>query len=248
MLHDLIKFNQNEFTVLIDKRLIPIYERSFSNIEFLPKNTEKFIKQFDYKILSGNLGVFFRNSIDDFRSDSSYLVPDKEKTKKIKSMINSTDKKICGISWRSQNEKIGHNKSLTLEKLKPLLTQQNIQFVDLQYGDNEEEKRALKNNFGIDIKSIKEIDNYDDIDGLISLIDACDFVVSASNVTAHLAGSINKETYLALPYAQGKIWYWHHEDKRSLWYTSITQYRQDFSGNWDSAIDKILKDIMEKYF
>ena len=52
---------------------------------------------------------------------------------------------------------------------------------------------------------LEEIDNFNDIDGLASLIDACDFVVSVSNTTVHIAGAIGKKTYLMLPQGKGKI-------------------------------------------
>ena len=70
------------------------------------------------------------------------------------------------------------------------------------------EENEFKKKYGIDIHRFEQIDNFNDIDGLASLIDATDFVVSVSNTTVHIAGSIGKKTYLMLPNNRGKLWYW----------------------------------------
>lgn len=247
MLKDAIAYSANIFIVLIDERLIPIYERSFQGIKFLSKKTDLALIKFDFYLPSGSLGSFFRNSAEDFKVNLTYLKPEKIRTKVLREKLTLKNKKICGISWKSQNANIGHNKSLTLNDLMPLFQMSECIFVDLQYGDNRQEKDLLRQTFGIEVLSIEEIDNYNDIDGLASLIDACDFVVTTSNVTAHIAGSINKDTFVILPHAQGKIWYWHYGDEKSLWYPSVIQYIQQKDGDWSYPIDKIKKDIIKKY-
>ena len=247
MLKDAIKFQSNDYIVMVDSRLISIYERSFPGVNFISKKLEISSVQFDFCLPSGSLGGFFRNSLEKFKCTNNYLKPEKMRTKELREKLTLKNKKICGVSWKSKNANIGHNKSLTLNDLVPLFQIPGLIFVDLQYGDNRQEKDLLKNTFGIDILSVKEIDNYNDIDGLASLIDACDFVVTSSNVTAHIAGAIGKDIFLILPIAQGKIWYWHHGDKKSLWYPSILQYAQKKEGEWQFPIDEIKKDIINKY-
>ena len=80
------------------------------------------------------------------------------------------NKIICGISWSSQNIGFGNNKSINLDKLKNILLLPNIVFVDLQYGDTKKEKEKFLSKFGVEILTIKEIDNYNDILGLSNLI------------------------------------------------------------------------------
>jgi ADP-heptose:LPS heptosyltransferase len=96
------------------------------------------------------------------------------------------------------------------------------------------------------MKIIDEIDNFNDIDGLASLIDACDFVVTTSNVTAHLAGGLGKETYLMVPFAHGRIWYWHEGDTQSIWYPSINIHRQPSHDNWSMPINDIANILENK--
>jgi tetratricopeptide (TPR) repeat protein len=247
MLKDAISNSSNIFTVFIDERLIPLYERSFQGIKFVSKKADLDTIHFDFYLHSGSLGAFFRNSIEDFKFNLNYLMPDKDRTKVLREKLTLKNKKICGISWKSQNPNIGHNKSLTLNDLMPLFQIPEFIFVDLQYGDNWQEKDLLRRTFGIEILSVEEIDNYNDIDGLASLINACDFIVTPSNVTAHIAGSINKDTFVTLPHAQGKLWYWHYGDQKNLWYPSVIQYRQEKDGDWSYPISKIKKDVLNKY-
>ena len=82
--------------------------------------------------------------------------------------------------WISANDDIGKNKSMTLEDMKDFLLLPNITFVDLQYTDTSEERANFKKKYGVEIVKLDEIDNFYDLDGLASLINACDHVVSVS--------------------------------------------------------------------
>ena len=113
----------------------------------------------------------------------------------------------------SKNKAIGKCKSIDLKDFKSILSLPNIDFVDLQYGDTKEEKKSLKDDEGLELIEMADIDNFNDIDKLACLIDVCDFVITTSNVTAHLAGALNKKTYLIVPFTEGRIWYWGTKEK-----------------------------------
>jgi ADP-heptose:LPS heptosyltransferase len=123
----------------------------------------------------------------------------------------------------------------------------DINFIDLQYGDTADEKKSLYDDYGIEIKTIDQVDNFSDIDGLSSLIDACDFVITSSNITAHLSGALGKKTYLLTPYSVGKIWYWHENRNKSLWYPSVNIYRQESNNSWNLPIENIISDLKDHY-
>jgi tetratricopeptide (TPR) repeat protein len=238
----------NQIIVMLNERLIELYKRSFVNIQFIPKSYSLKKLHYDYYILSGSLGKLFRPNIQSFKNQvSGYLKPDKDKTKQLKTMLHEKDKKICGISWKSQNQEIGLKKSIDLADFYNILNIKNVKFIDLQYGDTTAEIRKLKELYNIDIHKVSEIDNYSDLDGLSSLIDACDFVVTTSNVTAHIAGAIGKETFLIVPYSQGKMWYWHEGDVKNLWYPNVTQYSIHKDQDVKITINEIAVDIKRTY-
>ena len=90
------------------------------------------------------------------------------------------------------------------------------------------------------------IDNREDLDGLAALIEVCDLVVSTSNVTIHMAGALAKETWVILPHVSVNFW-WLIERKDSIWYPSLTFYRQPISEDWESVYVSIRKDLLTKF-
>ena len=219
-----------------DKKLLPLFQVSFPFINFVSSG-DKLTTQSQSSI--GGLGKFFINSKEDLENNSSaYLSVNKDKSSALKAQFPK-GKKVCGLSWFSKNDDLGEHKSLSLKKLEKFLKLKDITFVDLQYGDTSKERQSFCKKYGINLIKIKEIDNYDDIEGLAALIDACDFVVTVSNTTAHIAGAIGKKTYLMLPKGKGKLWYWSKENDQSLWYKSIKIMEQKEIGQWNTVIDEL---------
>ena len=230
----------NNISVVVHKKLKPLYSRTFPQIEFITECDPSLI---DYHAPIGDLAKFYVNSFEDvkLRSDT-YLQVNKSRSQKLKEALPK-GKKICGISWVSKNDSIGANKSMTLEDLKDLLVLPDVTFVDLQYTDTSEERALFKQKYGVEIIKLEEVDNFDDIDGLASLIDACDCVVSVSNTTVHIAGAIGKQTYLMLPQGKGRLWYWSKEDEQSIWYKSIKIIEQTKIGHWNNVVQNIKSKI-----
>jgi tetratricopeptide (TPR) repeat protein len=256
MLNEAYQMHQ-DILCSIDQRLIPLFERSFKGIQFIPLEQEIGLEHIKADIETksliqqqvglGRLGKLFRVDISDFKNHTQkYIASDQDKTKAFRQRLLVHKKKICGISWKSKNEKIGSYKTINLVDFLPALELKDYVFVDLQYGDNEKEKNALAKEHNIDIVTMDDIDNFNDIDDLYALVDACDVIMTTSNVTAHIAGSLGKETFLLLPYFYGVLWYWHKEDTQSLWYPSIEIFRQPTEDNWKDPIQKIVKKLKEK--
>jgi tetratricopeptide (TPR) repeat protein len=241
----------NMFIISVDPRLIDLLERSFkgkNNLRFVSLRTNIDKSLYDFHLPLGSLGKFFRNSIDDFKSQPfSYLKPDSNKKTHLIKKIKNDKLFHCGISWISKNEKVGTEKGLNLNQLLPILQLPKVDFIDLQYGDTKVEKKSLFNDFDIEVRSIDEIDNFNDIDGLASLIDVCDFIVTISNVTAHIAGALGKKVFLMLPYSgAGKMWYWHESLNKSLWYPSIQIFTQTKAGDWSTPVNEIKEKIIRE--
>jgi len=66
-------------------------------------------------------------------------------------------------------------------------------------------------------------------------------------VTAHIAGSIGKETYVIVPFARGQIWYWHINESKSLWYPTVHQMQQVKNSDWETPVTEIANKIREKF-
>lgn len=243
--------SQNIFYVSLDPRLINLFVRSFSwakNVHFISNNEILNEDLYDYQLPIASLGRFFRKSTQDFKFHlKAYIKSDMVQVETLKHKFKNYRQKICGISWLSKNKEIGREKSLYLNQLLPILRLQNTIFINLQYGDVSDEIRSILDQHGIEILSISDIDNFNDLDGFTSLVEVCDYIVTTGNVTAHIAGALNKKTYLILPFGHGKIWYWGGSSDHSLWYPSIEIIRSPSFGSWDIAINNLSKKLKVLY-
>jgi Flp pilus assembly protein TadD len=226
--------------IKIDKRLHQMINRNFSKTYFINENMEILKNKINYQLPIGNTGSLFIKNKSDLKSFSKkYIKSDPIRTNNLKKYLKKKEQFICGLSWVSKNEDIGANKSITLETLKPVLSLQNIKFIDLQYNDTKDEREHFFQENNICISKINEIDSFNDIEGITSLIDACDFIITVSNTNAHIAGALGKKTFLLLPKGKGRLWYWSSSKNQSLWYSSIEVIEQDFPGEWEPVINEV---------
>ncbi len=237
----------NDLFINIDSRLHKIIERVYPKVKFLIKNELNKNNNIDAQIPLGDLGsLFVKGNSDLIKSNNTYLTSDSYLKNELKNKLKTKKNYICGLSWISKNDGIGVNKSVSLEMLKPILLIKNIEFLDLQYNDTSEERDKFYKENRIKIKKIGSIDNFNDLNGLTSLIDICDFVITVSNTNAHISGALGKKTFLLLPKGKGRLWYWSSKKKKSIWYPSIEVVEQNIIGSWENVINKlgkILKDI-----
>jgi len=115
-------------------------------------------------------------------------------------------------------------------------------FVSLQYGDTKDEINDVKSELGIDIVSYEKVDNFNDIDGLTSLIQACDTVITIDNITCQLAGALGKETHVLLTYGSS-WWVWMSDRSDSLWYDSVKIYRQEANKTWHDSFKRLKQNL-----
>jgi tetratricopeptide (TPR) repeat protein len=246
------KLKNHKVTLLADKRLRKIFERSFPKINILENpNREKAYESdvFTAQAPIGDLGFFLKISEADIQATAHpYLVPDHNRVEAIRQAHPFfKDSFICGISWRSSNREHGGEKSISLEELLPLINLRNITFLSLQYGDVAKEISDLNKKFGVNILSLDDIDFFDDIEGLLATITLCDVVITTSNVTAHLTGAVGKKGAVFVPHSKGKIWYWHDTEPREIWYPSLRLIHKNSSSNWSDSI-QYCKDWLLNFF
>ena len=173
-----------------------------------------------------------------------YINADAELVSRLRRKLALSGKRVCGITWRSQNAPYSDAKSMSLDDMVPVLSDPETIYVSLQYGDVRDEIENFRRRTGIEIVQCDEVDNFRDLDGHAALIEACDFVILVSNTTAHLAGALGKTGYVALPYARGMFFYWvPREEGRSYWYPSLRLFDQGSDGDWGNVMQKIAECI-----
>lgn len=241
---------ENNIFIEVNERLMPVFKRTFKHLRFVTNKNHPDSKMYDSTFGVASLPSFFRKSIDTFKINRNFfLLTDKIKAQAFRQKILSINplNKICGISWRSKNETIGKHKSVALENLSHILIIPGITFVNLQYNPPIEEMESFKSKHNVGIQILNDVDIFNDIDSLFSLVDACDFVLTVSNINAHIAGAIGKKTFLLAPFSKGRHWYWHDNLKQSLWYPSVEIFTQSKAGDWSDAIKEVHQKILNEF-
>ena len=246
MLNELLNISPSS-QILLDKRLLPLLQRSFPQGKFIDKTLAIDDIEHDEHIPIADLGKYFRTCNSDFDiTRHHYLLADQQRAKKIRSSLISNKKYLCGVTWNSKVKKIGAEKSIELEDLLPVLSLKDIAFVSLQYGNVQKQLAEFNEKHDMNILECDSVDNFYDLDGHAALIEACDFVITISNTSAHMAGAIGKETYLMCPSGKGLLWYWSNQTNgKCLWYPSIHIHEQNLPGKWFDVVESI-KLVIEK--
>ena len=228
--------------VQIDKRLVSLLQRSLPQITFYPTGINVSESDYDFHAPIASLGQYFNSSKMNFlKSNNHYLISDKKKTQDIRNILSNENKLLCGISWKSKSASNGPEKSLPLEKMANIFNSKNIRLVNLQYGEAKKDISALSALSDIEMMQYSSIDNLNDLDGLTSLIDACDFIVTVDNVTIQIAAALGKKSFLLLSYFPH--FFWPLLEKESSLFPELKIYRQDKINQWDNVLNQVMKDL-----
>ena len=230
-------------TVMMDARLIPLFERSMPDITFIPQNYR--VKGIDAQIPFASIASQFIKEMTDIPKyvKPCYLKPDESLVTVIRKHLDKKEGEIIvGLSWRSGAPRIGNHKTVDLDSLVPLFEIPGVRMINLQYGDTTEELKKFEEKYGHKVETINFIKNTHDIDGFAALVGACDIVVTCSNVTTHVAGAIGKDTLLL---DSNKLWYWNNRSGRnSFWYPSVMVYpRENVIAPWAPQV----KDVVSQF-
>jgi len=243
MLHDVVG-SADRILVEIEPRLVPLFTRSFPSLEFIEYGPELYPGPIDKHEPLVGLGRFFRRTWNDFPNrETGYLRPDPERTRLLRERLRVDERPVVGLSWRSHNPRLYRAKTARLEDFESLLRDSSLRFVDLQYGDTSEERRAIEDKFGVRVERLEDVDNTLDIDGLAALISACDFVVTVSNTTAHLAGALGIPTWVLVPRGNARLWYWFTDKDHCPWYPHVQLRRKSMQETWTNMVDLLVDEL-----
>ena len=225
MYGDLLK-NIENITIECDPRLLNLFKRSFPEFSnrFIElgsiSSKEHELEKIDYVLYAGSLGKYYRKKLSDFIY-KPYIKVDEEKYKRTQNkLLKYKNKYNIGISWKSFNNRYASDKSLHLNNFKDVFKLPNCNVFNLQYGDVGDEINIF-NNKKNDLLNIKDLDLYNDFEGIASLLKSLDIFITVSNSTAHLAGSLGVKTLLIKPDNYALFHYWNQKNNKTPWYNSV---------------------------
>ena len=244
MYSDLFK-KYNNVIIESDTRLIDLFKNSFRKedcnkfveLGYHSKNKNS-IEKFDYVIYAGSLGRFFRTSKESFTGKHYLTKINNYRDKELDSIIESHKGLKIGLSWKSFNNRYAKEKSLELNNFELILKKENSIFFNLQYGDINNEINLFNKSNNKKIITLKNLDLFNDFNGLANLLSKLDIFITVSNSTAHLAGALGIKTLLIKPENHAAYHYWDYEDGKTPWYDSLKIINKEDLSNID-FIEKI---------
>ena len=139
-----------------------------------------------------------------------------------------------GLAWSGTAAlKFGHDRSVPLAALAPLLALEHIQWISLQKEVRETDRAAL----AAHPRLIHCGEALADFAATAALVATVDLVISTDTAIAHLAGALGKPTWIMLARVPDFRWLLDRDD--SPWYPTARLFRQPASGDWTSVIANI---------
>lgn len=236
-------------TLACSARVAPLFKRSFPTCQVVVRGDTQLPEQatrgFDFQASLTEVGLNSRQNLDSFSTSAPYLITDTKRTQGLRSKYTEgqSTRPVIGISWRSNNNAAGNQKSTKLLDWGHILKSVDASFVCLQYGDTDEELSALKEQAGIEIFKDRDIDPLSDLDAFTSQVAATDLVISTSNTTVHVAGAMGLDVWTLAPEGTGQPWYWFLDRSDCLWYPSMKLFRQPNAGNWTASLSAVRQDL-----
>ncbi|HTJ92542.1 MAG TPA: tetratricopeptide repeat-containing glycosyltransferase family protein [Pararobbsia sp.] len=149
-----------------------------------------------------------------------------------------------GIVWAGGNRphvpelrKNDARRSMSLDRLRPVLAVNGVQFFSLQKGPAAAQLDAWREDARMGDRIVDFTQAIDDFADTADLIDALDLVISVDTSTAHLAGAMGKPVWILNRF--DTCWRWLLERDDSPWYPSARLFRQPALGDWQSVIDRV---------
>jgi tetratricopeptide (TPR) repeat protein len=190
-------------------------------LDYLDENT-----CFDYWLPIMSLPFYLDLDEKDLCKETPYF--------NISTNIKIKNKKTIGLSWvGSKEHKNNHYRSIFKKDyglLKNLINEnQNFEWVSLIKDDEEKGYEYLNiPNVFKNVEDLKETADY---------INNLDLVITIDNLFVHMAGALNKKTFLMIPWFPE--WRWGLNEKTCIWYPSVEIFRQEKAFDWNNVISDI---------
>ncbi|NYH19199.1 tetratricopeptide repeat protein [Paraburkholderia bryophila] len=187
-----------------------------------------------------SLPLAFKTDLTSIPSATPYLFADNEAVEQWRDRLNehANGQFKVGLVWAGGNRphvaelrKNDARRSITFERLAPMLDVPNVQFFSLQKGaaalqllDSDAGRHTV-------IDYTEALHDFADTAALVANLD---LVISVDTSTAHLAGALDKPIWILNRF--DTCWRWMLERTDTPWYPRARLFRQPALGDWDSVI------------
>ena len=230
-----------------DKRIAPLFERSFPAAIVTPTRREKTVAlpfaPTHHRSLFGLLQLF-RNANADFPR-VPYLTPSPEYVSMFRRLFESFGAtRVVGLAWSGGFPRTGQvERTAGLGGFLPLLQfEPKATYVSLQYKDEAAEVLAFEQKTGKKVLRLPWATQGFDIDVLAGLIAACDEVIGVATTSLHLASAMGVPT----TWLCNRGLNWVFAQQELLWYPpTATIWRKDRGESWRDCVYSLVRHRQE---
>ncbi|MBB6252290.1 tetratricopeptide repeat protein [Nitrospirillum iridis] len=188
--------SQASFVLECDSRLTGYFTRAFvpagdTRVMVVPDFTTAQAVGADLHIPAGSLPQLLRGRLADF-TGQPYLTAEPARLAFWRARINALGPGLrVGLCWQSLVRDLGRDKAYTrLVDWRPLLRLPGIIPVILQYGEVEDEVRAVETALGIPLHRWADTDLRRDLEAVGALMSCLDLVITAPTSVGEMAGAL----------------------------------------------------------
>lgn len=220
---------QTRVTIECDKRLAPLFKRSFPQCSVYGTRWEKEIdwaeedRSPDASCPTGHLAAFLRATDADFPG-TPYLVPDPDRSFMWKSLFASKGKPVIGLAWTGGAPHTGAKfRRLNLKDFMPVFKSIDAYWVSLEYKDRSREIKSWNDaNPEHQVHAYPYATKADDYDETAALISGLDAFAGIHTTALHCAGGLGIPAFALI----SKISQWRYAEGEMPWYKSVKLFRQ----------------------
>ena len=197
---------------------------------------------FDFHIHLMSLPRAFGTELASIPADIPYLRADSVRGDRWVDRLRAVEELKVGVIWAGNPAHARDRfRSMSLERLMPLLNVDGARFYSLQKGPAAAEIEALQLS-DIDLVDLGPL--LDDFGETVAVIEQLDLVVCVDTAIAHLAGALGKPVWLLLPQPADFRWLEGRED--SPWYPTMRLFRQSRRGKWDDVVERVKAALVQR--
>ncbi|MFC3051245.1 tetratricopeptide repeat protein [Kordiimonas pumila] len=201
-----------------DRRLVSIYQRRFPDaivsayvdqikagyryrtFPFIQGPMQKGELHMDYAIPLASAPMYDWLTKDDVKCHpDTFLVADPVRAADFKSRLQALgDKPKVGLAWRSglmAADRVGIYAGI--DELAPLFAYKDqVDFVNLQYGDCTHELLEMKERYGVTVHNFEDVNLKADIEANLAIMENCDIMIGACSAPGIFSMSLGRPTML----------------------------------------------------
>jgi hypothetical protein len=144
--------------------------------------------------------------------------------------IKKSKRLRVGLRW-SGNPQFEHEQHRRFDPT-PLFNLKDVDLISLQKDSDIEIPDHVKK---------PKLDTWDDT---LSVISGLDLVITSCTSVAHLSAAMGKPTWIIVPILP--YYLWALPGNKTVWYDSVTLFRQDKFGDWTNALNEVTKELAKK--